>query len=230
MRVQHVWAKTGTSPVAFHNTTGDVALCPASEHRPGRRSPKIKGRKSSHIERTGPTLASPCSPGLRGATIPGGRASPRGARLAVRGWRDSRSGRPAARLAGRGSRSRRVSRLAVGAVRGCGAHLTPPSAWLLRPIRPAQSKPGAFATLETLVAARLVASWSRRAASRPRVGGSHDRVSKVSVLCGRGRHRAPLRALYDSNYAQSPLCPVCLSCVVTVRTLWRCPLPLAIPR
>jgi hypothetical protein len=33
MRVQHVWAKTGTSPVAFHNTTRDVPLCPASERR-----------------------------------------------------------------------------------------------------------------------------------------------------------------------------------------------------
>jgi hypothetical protein len=46
MRVQHVWAKTGTSPVAFHNTTRDVALCPASEQRPGRVFVEIKGRKS----------------------------------------------------------------------------------------------------------------------------------------------------------------------------------------
>src|ERR1700722_7835713 len=35
MRVQHVWAKTGTSPVAFHNTTVDVPLCPAREGCPG---------------------------------------------------------------------------------------------------------------------------------------------------------------------------------------------------
>ena len=58
MRVQHVWAKTGTSPVAFHNTTVDVALCPASERRPVACSPRSKAQMP-HIERTRPTLAPP---------------------------------------------------------------------------------------------------------------------------------------------------------------------------
>jgi hypothetical protein len=43
MRVQHVWAKTGTSPVAFHDTTGDGALCPAQESVQIGCSAKIKG-------------------------------------------------------------------------------------------------------------------------------------------------------------------------------------------
>ena len=58
MRVQHVWAKTGTSPVAFHNTTVDVALCPATERRPVACSPRSKAQMP-HIERTRPTLALP---------------------------------------------------------------------------------------------------------------------------------------------------------------------------
>jgi hypothetical protein len=58
MRVQHVWAKTGTSPVAFHNTTVDVALCPASERRPGRVRQDQKPQ-CGHIERTRPTVAPP---------------------------------------------------------------------------------------------------------------------------------------------------------------------------
>jgi len=35
MRVQHAWAETGTSPVAFHNTTCDEGLCPSRGRRPG---------------------------------------------------------------------------------------------------------------------------------------------------------------------------------------------------
>jgi hypothetical protein len=59
MRVQHVWAKTGTSPVAFHNTTADVPLCPASERRSGRVFAKIKAPNASYrtgprVERSGP--------------------------------------------------------------------------------------------------------------------------------------------------------------------------------
>src|SRR6202042_1410970 len=70
MRVQHVWAKTGTSPVAFHNTTRDVALCPASEHRPGRVFAEIKGLKYGHIERTRATVAPPHSPDRLGHLTP----------------------------------------------------------------------------------------------------------------------------------------------------------------
>src|ERR1700722_17593078 len=77
MRVQHVWAKTGTSPVAFHDTTVDVALCPASERRPVACSPR-SNTQMPHIERTRPTLTPPAPP-TRWATVP--RAARRAAAL-----------------------------------------------------------------------------------------------------------------------------------------------------
>src|SRR5271156_4562168 len=76
MRVQHVWAKTGTSPVAFHNTTRDVALCPASERRPVRVFRQDQRPQCGHIERARPTLAPPYSPGPLGQRYPGPPAVP----------------------------------------------------------------------------------------------------------------------------------------------------------
>jgi hypothetical protein len=75
MRVQHVWAKTGTSPVTFHNTTRDVALCPASGRRPVRVFRQDQRPQCGHIERARPTLAPPHSPGPPGNDTPG-RPSP----------------------------------------------------------------------------------------------------------------------------------------------------------
>jgi hypothetical protein len=100
MRVQHVWAKTGTSPVAFHNTTRDVALCPASEHRPGRVFAEIKGRKCGHIERTRATVAPPHSPDGWAALLPGPPRSPGSpgslGSLGLSGRSSSRRSRPRA--------------------------------------------------------------------------------------------------------------------------------------
>src|ERR1700722_12093841 len=62
MRVQHVWAKTGTSPVAFHNTTEDVALCPGQEPCPGGVPRQDQKPKCAHIERARATVAPPHFP------------------------------------------------------------------------------------------------------------------------------------------------------------------------
>lgn len=62
MRVQHVWAKTGTSPVAFHNTTRDVALCPAPAACRARRRPRSNPSNAFISNGPCPTLAPPHSP------------------------------------------------------------------------------------------------------------------------------------------------------------------------
>ena len=196
MRVQHVWAKTGTSPVAFHNTTRDVALCPASEHRPGRVFAEIKGLKYGHIERTRATVAPPHSPDGWAALLPGLPGLPgllfsrvslgslAARRPATRGcgWPA-----PCARSPAPGARSYWPWMDDLGAHAGAG-------------------KPGVFATLETFVPVLVALPGSGRTAGADSgpgwLGGSHDRVSLGAAPFGRRPHRVPLRAIYDLNGTQ----------------------------
>ena len=85
--------QTGTSPVAFHNTTRDVALCPASEQRPGRVFAEIKGRKCGHIERTRATAGRPRSLTFGGQRYRWARAPARRAWFAGAWFADRVGGR-----------------------------------------------------------------------------------------------------------------------------------------
>ena len=181
MRVQHVWAKTGTSPVAFHNTTVDVALCPAREGRRGVGLPP-SSKANNPLISNGPgrlwRRLIPLTPSLtllRGRSATAGRSDPTVAPLGSAVSLMGATTAPRARTLAGESRLLAAPEWLVTSV---AARAAPTSLfWRCR-----RAQPGGRA-------------W-------PTWAGANDRVQNGWAFFGRRRQRVPFGALYDLNSTQ----------------------------
>jgi hypothetical protein len=220
MRVQHVWAKTGTSPVAFHNTTGDVALCPGQEPCPG--GSPIKTKSLNALISNGPgrlwrrripltrwptyslTALLSALPGRALLSAPPLTPTCRPCRYAIEPKR-LMSATPSTRDA-----SCRLSHRHRGAVDGVADRSRILSVASVTghprcypPDRGSHvARWGCFGTLETFVARRGVAPCPGGQRAWVGLGGSHDRVPLGAAFSGRRRHRVPLGAVCDTKGTQ----------------------------
>lgn len=197
MRVQLVWAKTGTSPVAFHNTTVDVALCPAREGRRGVGLPP-RSKANNPVISNGPGRLwrrliplTPWRTVLRGRSATAGRSDPTVAPASnaislIGTTTDTRARAPAVES--------RVLAAPEWLVTSAAARAAPDVAALA-------------------VSSGPTGAW-------PTWAGANDRVQNGCAFSGRRRQRVPFGALYDLNGTQWPLCPPCLLRVVTMRTVF----------